>query len=245
MKDYLVSPKAEVGRDCHLGYHVVVEDGAHLGDGVVLGHGTVVLGDAWLEDRVEVGPYSILGVPPRSSPISARPCGPGGRLYIGPASRVGASAVLSAGSVFGPCCYIGDLAAVREGCVFGESTVVGRSVSVENDSVVGSRVMLQTGAYLTGDCHIEDDAFIGPAVVTANDRYMSMWKEKVYRGPLVKRFAAIGAGACLLAGITVGEYAVVGMGAVVTGDVPPGRLFVGTPARDVGEARVDGGSGDR
>jgi UDP-2-acetamido-3-amino-2,3-dideoxy-glucuronate N-acetyltransferase len=81
--------------------------------------------------------------------------------------------------------------------------------------------------------------FIGPKVITTNDRYPTLKKEKIHRGPTVKRAAEIGAGACLLAGITVGELALVGMGAVVVTDVPDGRLYIGVPARDAGEARRD------
>ena len=64
-----------------------------------------------------------------------------------------------------------------------------------------------------------------------------MWKEKVYKGPTIRKNAAIGAGANLLAGIEIGEDAVVGMGSVVITDVPPRRVFVGVPAHDAGEVR--------
>ena len=237
MTEYHVSDGADIGTGCRFGYNVVVEEGAHLGDGVVLGHNAVILSDAWLEDGVEVGHSSVLGKPPKGSATSARPPGPGGRLTLGAGTVVGASAVLHSGTTFGQGCYIGDLAAVREGCAFGDDTVLGRLVQVEYDSTIGKRARIQTASHVTGNCIIEDEVFFGPGVQTTNDRYMSMCKEKVHLGPTIRRGAAIGGGACVLAGVTIGEYAVVGLGAVVVTDVPSKRIFIGVPARDAGEVR--------
>jgi UDP-2-acetamido-3-amino-2,3-dideoxy-glucuronate N-acetyltransferase len=216
---------------------VVVEDGAHLGDGVILGHGAVILKDAWLEEGVEVGHNSVLGKPPRAGASSRSEPAPGGPLRIGAGSVIGAGAVIHSGNTFGEDCYIGDCAAIREACTFGAGAIVGRLASVEQETTIGARVRIMTGAYITGHCLIEDDAFIAPCVVTSNDRYMNMWKDKVYVGAIIRRAAAIGAGASILAGVTIGEEAVVGLGAVVIEDVPARRIYVGAPARDVGEVR--------
>lgn len=237
MGDYYVSDSASVGRGCRFGRNVVVEDGARLGDGVELGHGAVVLGGVSLGDGVVVGPCAVLGKQPLSGASSVRAAGTGGPLVIGAGSVVGASAVLHAGTVFEENCYLGDLAAVREACRFGRGALVGRLAAVEEECSIGAGSRLMTGAYVTGGTIIEEDVFFGPYAVTTNDRYMSMWKNKTYEGPVLKRGAAVGAGARLLAGVTVGERAVVGMGAVVITDVPAGRIFVGVPARDAGEAR--------
>lgn len=156
---------------------------------------------------------------------------------IGAGSYMGASVVMLSGSELADDCFVGDLAAIREGCQLGEKVLIGRAVMVESRVRIGPSTRVQTGAYITDETEIEDAAFIGPGVLTTNDRYMSMWTEKTYRGPRIGRMAAIGAGAQLLAGITVGDKAVIGMGAVVIADVPPGRIFVGVPARDVGEVR--------
>ncbi|MBU1669851.1 MAG: N-acetyltransferase [Actinobacteria bacterium] len=223
-----------MGRGCVFGHGVVVEAGARLGDGVTLGHGAVVLGDAHLGEGVTVGPGSVLGKRPRAAASSTRGAGPGGPLLIGEGSVIGAGTVLHSGSHFEPECFVGDLAAIREGCEFGRAALVGRMVAVESDVVVGARARIQTAAYITDLTVIDDEVFIGPRVVTTNDRYMSMWTSKTYLGPILRHGAAIGAGACLLSGVTVGEKAVVGMGAVVVTDVPAGRIYVGVPARDAG-----------
>lgn len=235
--NYFVSDKAVVGKECRFGLNSIVEDGVHIGDGVVIGHGAVILEDTVIGDGAEVGINAVIGKPPLSSPASVTRIAAVDALRIGPGSYIGASAVIHRGCQFAENCYVGDLAAIREGCRFDREALIGRLVSMEQNTVVGSRARVMTETHLTGYCVIEEEVFIGPMVATNNDRYMSMWKDKKYEGPVFKRGAAIGAGASILAGVTVGEWAVVGMGAVVVKDVPAGRVFVGVPARDVGESR--------
>jgi len=93
------------------------------------------------------------------------------------------------------------------------------------------------GVGITRETCIEEDVFLGPRVITTNDRYLNMWENPSFKSPTIRAGAAIGAGACLLSGITVGRGALVGMGAVVLEDVPDSRIFVGAPARDAGEVR--------
>ena len=240
MSPSAIPPGADIGEGCDFGHNVVIEEGAHIGNGVILGHNAVILRAAWLGDGVQIGHSSVIGKPPRSGACSRRKAGRGGALRIGAGSVVGAGAVLHSASTFAEECYVGDSAAVREGSTFGRGSIVGRLASVEEEVVVGARVRIMTGAYITGQCLIEDDVFIAPCVVTSNDRYMSMWEDKVYEGATIRRAAAIGAGASILAGVTIGEEAVVGLGAVVIEDVPSGRIFVGSPARDVGKVREAG-----
>lgn len=102
---------------------------------------------------------------------------------------------------------------------------------IENDVVIGDRVTVKCGVQLWDGLRIEDDVFIGPNVTFTNDKYP---KSKQYPDEFpkteVKKGASIGANATILPGITIGENAMVAAGAVVTKDVPPGRLAVGVPA---------------
>lgn len=234
---YFVSDEATVGAGCTIGVNAFVEADTALGDGVVIGQGAVILSGTVLGDRVEVGPNCVLGKRPRAASSSTRDVEPAGALSIGDDCVLGASCVVYAGSSFSPRCYVGDQAGIRENCVFADEVLIGRMVSVEADVTVGARSRIMTGAYITGETTIEEDVFVGPMVVTTNDRYITMWKEPTFIGPTLKRGATVGAGACLLSGITLGEGALIGMGAVVTKDVPPGRIFKGNPAADAGEVR--------
>lgn len=111
-------------------------------------------------------------------------------------------------------------------------------VFIENDVVVGDRVTIKNGVQLWDGLRIENDVFIGPNVTFTNDKFP---RSKAYpeRFPItfIGRGASIGGGAVILPGLTIGEYAMVGAGFVVTHDVPPYAVVVGNPAHIVGNVR--------
>jgi len=232
-----IGKNAIVGSGCDIGLNAIVEDGAILGEHVRVGYGTVVLSGTRISDGVEVGPGTLLGRRPRAASSSTREVGPVGALVVGPNSVIGAHCIIYSGNEFGHDCYVGDQAWIRENCLFAAEVLIGQTVSVEADVRVGARARIMTGAYITCETSIEEDVFLGPKVITTNERYLNMQENPSFKGPIIRAGAAIGAGACLLSGITVGRGAVVGMGAVVLEDVPDSRIFVGVPARDAGEVR--------
>ena len=145
-------------------------------------------------------------------------------------------------------------AQVREGAVLGTGCIVGKGVYVDRDVVVGDRVKIQNRASLFRGVTVEDDVYIGPHVSFTNDRYPRAvnpdgtaqtdadWE---LVPTLVRKGASIGAGALILPGVTVGRWAMVGAGAVVTRDVPDQGLALGNPARLAGYVCVCGRPLDR
>jgi UDP-2-acetamido-3-amino-2,3-dideoxy-glucuronate N-acetyltransferase len=105
-------------------------------------------------------------------------------------------------------------------------------VFVENDVVIGDRVTVKCGVQLWDGVTLEDDVFVGPNATFTNDHFprSKKYPEKFSR-TLVKKGASIGANATILPGLTIGQNAMVGAGAVVTKDVPPNAIVVGNPAR--------------
>jgi acetyltransferase-like isoleucine patch superfamily enzyme/dTDP-4-dehydrorhamnose 3,5-epimerase-like enzyme len=124
---------------------------------------------------------------------------------------------------------------VLPGATIGRDCNICDGVFIENDVVVGDRVTIKCGVQLWDGVTLEDDAFVGPNATFTNDPFprSKQYPERFGR-TVVRRGASIGANATLLPGITVGERAMVGAGAVVTKDVPPGAIVVGNPARVVG-----------
>jgi acetyltransferase-like isoleucine patch superfamily enzyme len=118
---------------------------------------------------------------------------------------------------------------IREKSELGDNVLIGTNSVVDGNCKIGSNVSVQTDAYITAYSNIEDDVFIGPRVVTTNDKYMVYGTKLI--GPTIKKGARIGANATLLPRVVVGTEAVIGSGAVVTKDVPPGVTMVGNPAR--------------
>lgn len=142
-----------------------------------------------------------------------------------------------------------DLSAVDEGAVIGQRTRIwayahilsGARVGedcnicdhtfIENNVVVGDRVTLKCGVYLWDGITLEDDVFVGPNATFTNDKYpRSRQRPEKYLKTHICKGASIGANATLLPGITVGENAMVGSGAVVTSNVPANAIVVGNPA---------------
>jgi acetyltransferase-like isoleucine patch superfamily enzyme len=149
--------------------------------------------------------------------------------------------VISAGTAIGNACVVGDLATVRERCAIGDGVVIGRGVCVENDTAIGAGTKIQTNAYITAYCTLEEQVFVAPCVVTTNDNFMGRTERRhaLIKGPTIRRGARVGGGATLLPGIEIGAEAFVGAGAIVTRDVPAGKVVVGVPARVLRDVPAD------
>jgi len=142
---------------------------------------------------------------------------------IGPGTRIWAFTHVLAGVSIGADCNIGDYCYIESGVV------------------IGDEVTIKNGNMLWEGITLEDGVFVGPQVCFTNDLYPRSPRlpqaRKRYDGrdwllpTLVKRGASLGAGAVMLAGITIGEFAMVGAGAIVASDVPPYALAIGSPAR--------------
>ena len=116
----------------------------------------------------------------------------------------------------------------------GKGTVIHAFVSIHDEVVIGKHCKIEDGAKLFNGVTIEDDVFIGPEVCFTNDRNPGL-RDGTFKptSTLVRKGATIGAGARLLAGIIIGEKAIIGMGAVVLESVPSGELWAGIPARKI------------
>ena len=123
---------------------------------------------------------------------------------------------------------------ILPGAVIGRDGNICSHCFIENKVVVGDRVTVKCGVQLWDGVTLEDDVFVGPNATFTNDREPRSRNASATLLPtLVKKGASIGANATILPGLTIGEGAMVGAGAVVTKDVPPRTLVVGNPARVV------------
>ena len=135
---------------------------------------------------------------------------------------------------------------VLPGAVVGEDCNVCDHVFIENDVVVGDRVTIKCGVQLWDGVRLEDDVFVGPDATFTNDPMPRSRRHLAeYPRTVVKRGASIGANATILPGLTIGQHAVVGAGAVVTRSVPPYAVVVGSPARIVRYAEEAGPEAER
>lgn len=132
------------------------------------------------------------------------------------------------------------------GCEIGDETKIGTFVEIQKGAKVGSRCKISSHTFICEGVTIESEVFVGHGVTFINDRYprsttttgeLMVDADWICQPTLVKRGAAIGSGATLLGGITIGENAVIGAGSVVTRDVPPNTTVAGNPARPIGVAK--------
>lgn len=177
--------------------------------------------------------YAVVGKQPTLGPRSTAKRDELPPLELGAGTVVSTGAIVFAGTTIGARAIIGDQACVRERCGVGDDVVIGRGALVENDTTVGALSKIQADAYITAYSTLEDAVFVAPRVITTNDNFMGRTEKRhaLRKGPTIRRGARIGAGAVLCPGVEIGEEAFVGAGAVVVGDVPPGVVVVGNPAR--------------
>ncbi|AWT48948.1 dTDP-6-deoxy-3,4-keto-hexulose isomerase [Psychrobacter sp. YP14] len=121
---------------------------------------------------------------------------------------------------------------ILKGAIIGRNCNICAHTLIEDDVIIGDNVTVKSGVYVWSGTRIEDDVFLGPNATLTNDL---MPRSKQYpdefSGITLKKGASIGANATILPGITIGEKAMVGAGAVVTKDVPANAVVVGNPAK--------------
>ncbi|MBI3178822.1 MAG: N-acetyltransferase [Deltaproteobacteria bacterium] len=139
-------------------------------------------------------------------------------------------------------CEIGDgtriwhFCHVSKGARLGERCNLGQNVFVAPDVVIGSNVKIQNNVSIYTGTVVEDDVFLGPSCVLTNvsNPRSQVLRHSLYEKTLLRRGCSIGANATVVCGVTVGRYAFVAAGAVVTRDVPDYALMMGVPAKQVG-----------
>ncbi len=132
---------------------------------------------------------------------------------------------------------------VQSGAKIGNNCTLGQNVNISNNVVVGNGVKIQNNVSVYEGVEIEDDVFCGPSCVFTNDltpRAAYPKGAQNYKRTLIKRGATIGANSTIVCGHTIGSFAMVAAGAVVTKDVPAYALVAGVPARQIGWVTEEG-----
>jgi UDP-2-acetamido-3-amino-2,3-dideoxy-glucuronate N-acetyltransferase len=159
------------------------------------------------------------------------------------------SALVEDGAQIGDDTKIWHLAHIRGGAVIGSECIIGRGCFIDSGAIVGSRVKIQNYVSVYHGVEIEDGVFIGPNAVFTNDKVpraitpegaLKSATDWVVAKTRVGYGASIGANATIVCGVTIGRWAMIGSGAVVTKDVPDYAVVVGNPAHVIGRVDEEG-----
>jgi UDP-2-acetamido-3-amino-2,3-dideoxy-glucuronate N-acetyltransferase len=146
------------------------------------------------------------------------------------------TAIIDAGAQIGDGCRVWHWVHICTGARIGLACSFGQNVFVGNDVVIGNNVKVQNNVSVYDAVTIEDDVFCGPSMVFTNvyNPRSAVTRKEEYRRTLIRRGATLGANSTIVCGVSIGQYAFVGAGAVVNHDVPDFALMVGVPARHIG-----------
>ncbi|MFZ2339169.1 MAG: acyltransferase [Bacteroidales bacterium] len=117
------------------------------------------------------------------------------------------------------------------GCKIGDNSFIGPFVEITRNTTIGSNCIIESHAFLCDSVTLEDNVFVSHGAMFTNDLYPKVGMHVKYLPTIVKEWASIGTNATIIAGITIGEYSVIGAGAVVTKNIPPFSIAAGNPAK--------------
>jgi acetyltransferase-like isoleucine patch superfamily enzyme len=218
-----------MGKFCLIADDVKLEN-VTVGDYVKIYPNTEIGSGSIIGDHVE------LGVPLRGKKPGEL------KTVIGPNSNIRSKTIIYAGNKMGKNFQTGHMVMIRENNTIGDNVSVGTHTNIENDNKIGDNVRLHSQVFVPQFAEIRDDAWLGPKVCLANDPFPPNAKDM--KAATIGENAKIGMMSVLGPHINIGDNALVGMGAVVTKDVPAGKVVVGVPAKiikDVDELKYPDG----
>ncbi len=239
-----ISATATIGSGTVIGDHPSIGDRVVIGANCEIGAHVIIHADTTIGDAVRIDDGTVIGKRPMRAANSAvtkdHDLSP---AHLGSRCIIGTSTVIYRGCTLGEKVLVADLATVRENVTVGDFTIIGRNVAIENECAIGRYVKLETNVYITAYSTVEDRCFIAPCVATSNDNFVGRTEERFqhFKGIIARRGARIGVNATILPGVEIGADALVAAGALVTKDVPAGKIVAGVPAkvfRDVPEEQL-------
>lgn len=150
--------------------------------------------------------------------------------FVHESAYIDDSVVIGAGTKIWHFCHL------QKGCRVGNNCILGQNVNIGTDVAIGNNVKIQNNVSVYSGTTVEDDVFLGPSCVLTNvtNPRSQINRHALYEKTVLKRGCTVGANATIVCGATVGRYAFIGAGAVVTQDVPDYALVMGVPARQFG-----------
>lgn len=184
--------------------------------------------------NTKIGDFVIIGHPLNINK-------PNPKTIIGPNSLIRSHTVIYAGNIIGKNFQTGHFAFIRENNKIGNNVSIGTKTVIEHDVMIGNNVRIHSQAFIPEFSVLKDNCWIGPNVVFTNSAFpMSKKSKENLKGPVIEKFAKIGANSTILPNVKIGENALIGAGSVVTKDIPKNKVAFGNPAevvKDISELK--------
>ena len=230
----MMSKDVKIGKNSVIPDTVVIHDNVQIGENVVLHDFVVLYPGTRIKDGVEIYDHCTIGKLPTTPGSTARTYSSEyGETVIGEKCILCPGVVIYTGTEIGNNTLLGDNCSVREKCKVGSYCILSRNVSVNYETEIGNYTKIMDNSHITGNMKIGNHVFISVLVASTNDNSMGREEDATEHlsGPIVEDYVTIGAGASLLPGVIVGKNSIVGASALVTKDVPEGKVVMGVPAK--------------
>jgi len=233
------SKNIDLGKSVEMGFVAYVEEGAKIGKNVKISPYASVLSGSVIGDNCFVGSHCVIGhsskLQLQRADFSATSPKVTDLVVKDAATRIGKGSIIRSGSVIynhvsiGKRLHTGHNILIRENVTIGENCVVGTQAILDGYSRVGDNSMIQSQCYITQSVSIGNGVFIAPGCIFMDNQKMILGEglERIN----IEDYVRIGGGTKILPSITIGKYALIGAGSLVTRDVPPKAIVYGVPAK--------------
>ena len=238
-KRIILGKSVKLGSDVHFGDGVCVEDGTKIGDNVRIGPFTQILHGSVIEDNCVIGSHCIIGHPSKielqKTDFSITSPKVTEFIIKDPVTRVGERSIIRPGSiiyqhvVIGKKLRTGHGVLVREHVTLGDNCIVGTQAILDGYIKVGTKSMIQSQCYIAQSVRIGNGVFIAPGCILLDNKKIILGQG--LDGPKIEDYVRISAGTKILPNITIGKYALIGAGSVVTKNIPSKAIAYGAPAK--------------
>lgn len=231
-----------IGDNFESGHKSIIENNCDISNNVIIENNVIIHSNTQIGSYTKILDETILGRKPVATGSIERKIEDNlDNLKIGSESVIGVSSTIYKGTYIGNNVLVSDNASIREECLIDDGCIISRGVTINYNTKIGKRTKIMDLTHITGNMIIEDDVFVSVGITSTNDNTMgrAQYGEDHVKGPVIKKFATIGGGACLLPGVEVGDNTIIGMGSVVAKSISSKKVAMGIPAKIVKDVAED------
>lgn len=225
-----IQENVELGMGCKICDGCILCAGSKIGNYCYLDYGVIIRENVYLEENAFVGARSILGeylvdfLEKRDTQHH--------KTFIGKNAVIRSETIIYGETIIGDHFQTGHRTTIRENSIIGHHVRVGTLADIQGNCQIGNYVSMQSGVYVATKSVIKDFVWLFPHVVLTNDPHPP---SEVELGITIEEFACVAARSVVLPGKVIGKDSLVGAGSVVNKNVPPGKVVVGNPCKEIGE----------